>query len=248
MAFSGVQVTRLGLCGGPRPPYGSFVGKAASPPSFSGTIPDISLTESGTGTNYALGAYFSGATSYSISPSVEAGWTFNTTTALLTVVPDTIGTYGPYTVTGTNSGGTADSNAFDVFVSAVAVSVDAPTAGWWNLYDLEMVRRERERKKRKKLEEEAEQLQDTIDKELVKALLAEKKNQDRVAELKRLSALAERHMSRVEATVSPAVMQAAEAAITRGNYSAMERFERELRRAKEEEEFLAMAVEMLMSQ
>lgn len=30
MAMSGAQVTRLGVCGVPRPPYGSFAGKAAT--------------------------------------------------------------------------------------------------------------------------------------------------------------------------------------------------------------------------
>ena len=121
MAFSGAQVTRLGLGGGPRFPYGSFAGKTATPPVFSGTIPDISLTESATSTDYDLSTYFTGATSYSIAPAVETGWTFNTTTGTLTVIPDTVGSFGPYIVTGTNAGGSTPSNSFGVAVALASL-------------------------------------------------------------------------------------------------------------------------------
>jgi len=90
-------------------------------PVFSGTIPDISETES-TGTHsYDLSTYFTGATSYSISPSVEAGWTFNTSTAELVIDTDDVNSFGPYTITGTNAGGTDDSNAFGVEITVAAV-------------------------------------------------------------------------------------------------------------------------------
>jgi len=92
-----------------------------SPPVFSGTIPDISVTES-TGTHsYDLSTYFTGATSYSISPSVEAGWSFNTSTAELVIDTDDTNSFGPYTVTGTNAGGSDNSNAFDIAVTAAVV-------------------------------------------------------------------------------------------------------------------------------
>jgi len=75
-------VTRLGLYGGSRSPYGSFAGKVAAPPVFSGTIANIS-EDFDTGTyQYDISTYFTGATSYSIAPSVEAGWSFNTSVAL----------------------------------------------------------------------------------------------------------------------------------------------------------------------
>ena len=97
--------------------------QAVSPPIFSGTIPDISLEESASTTEYDLSTYFTGATSYSISPAVEAGWSFNTTTGVLTILPDTIGDFGPYTVTGTNAGGSDSSNAFAVAVTAEVVAL-----------------------------------------------------------------------------------------------------------------------------
>jgi len=95
--------------------------QAVSPPVFSGTIPDISLTESATTTDYDLSTYFTGAVSYAIAPAVESGWTFNTTTGLLTVLPDTVGSFGPYIVTATNTGGSTPSNSFGVAVTAVEI-------------------------------------------------------------------------------------------------------------------------------
>lgn len=93
-----------------------------SPPVFSGTIPDISVTAN-TGTyNYDLSTYFAGATSYSISPAVEAGWTFNTSTAELIIDTDDTDSFGPYTITGTNSGGSDSSNAFGVEVTVVTIT------------------------------------------------------------------------------------------------------------------------------
>ncbi len=131
MAFSNAHISRLGLGGGPRPPYASFAGKLPSPPVFTGTIPDISVTES-TGTyTYDLSTYFAGATSYSISPAIEAGWTFNTTTAELVIDTDDTNAFGPYTVTGTNTGGTAASNGFDVEVNEAARVVQG--GGWMGL-------------------------------------------------------------------------------------------------------------------
>ena len=105
-------------------PVAVFQGVAA--PTFSGTIPDISLSQSLDTTDYDLSTYFTGATSYSIAPAVESGWTFNTSTGVLTVLPDTVGSFGTYVVTGTNSGGTDDSNAFGVTVTDVSAS-----GGWW---------------------------------------------------------------------------------------------------------------------
>jgi len=114
-------VTRLGLYGGSRSPYGSFAGKVAAPPVFSGTIANIS-EDFDTGTyQYDISTYFTGATSYSIAPSVEAGWSFNTSTGVLTIDTDDQNTFGSYVVTGTNAGGDTDSNAFFVTVSEVAL-------------------------------------------------------------------------------------------------------------------------------
>ncbi len=57
-----------------------------------------------------LSGYFTGATSYSIAPLVEAGWNFDTGTGILTVDTDVASSFGPYVVTGTNIDGSDDSN------------------------------------------------------------------------------------------------------------------------------------------
>lgn len=89
---------------------------AAVPPVLVGQVPDITAGFN-TGTHqYDLSVYFSGATSYSIVPAVETGWSFNTGTALLEIDTDAAGAFGPYIVTATNADGDTPSNAFDVFV------------------------------------------------------------------------------------------------------------------------------------
>jgi hypothetical protein len=89
----------------------------AQPPVLLGSIPNISAAlDSGTH-QYELGDYFGGATSYAISPAVETGWTFNTTTGQLEIDTDDADTFGPYIVTATNANGDTDSNAFTVKVS-----------------------------------------------------------------------------------------------------------------------------------
>lgn len=86
------------------------------PPQFTGTIPSISKTFN-TGTfQFDLSTYFTGATSYSIAPAVETGWSFNTSTALFEIDTDAVGVFGPYIVTGTNAGGDTPSNGFTVTV------------------------------------------------------------------------------------------------------------------------------------
>lgn len=95
-----------------------MLGSAESAPIFSGTIPDVSETENTGLHQYALGAYFSFADSYSISPAVEAGWSFDTVSGELEIDTDAVGLFGPYVVTATNAFGTDDSNAFSVTVVA----------------------------------------------------------------------------------------------------------------------------------
>ena len=88
-------------------------------PVFTGTVPDFSETFD-TGTfQFDIGAYFTGADSYAIAPSVEVGWNFNTSTGVLTIDTDDAQTFGDYVVTATNAGGDTDTNAFGVIVSDV---------------------------------------------------------------------------------------------------------------------------------
>lgn len=88
------------------------------PPVLLGTIPNISASLNSGTHQYDLSQYVAGATSYAISPAVEAGWSFHTGTGLLTIDTDAAATFGPYTVTFTNANGDTPGNAFTVRVSA----------------------------------------------------------------------------------------------------------------------------------
>ena len=95
-----------------------YSGNVATAPVLLETIGDIAA-EANTGTyQFDLSIYFTGQTSYSIAPAVEVGWTFSTTTGLLTIDTDASSTFGPYTVTASNGTGSVDSNAFTVKVAA----------------------------------------------------------------------------------------------------------------------------------
>lgn len=85
-----------------------------------GTIPNLAAPYNSGTHDFDLEGYFTGETSFSISPTVEAGWSLNTSTGVLTIDTDAAGLFGPYTVTATNSAGSTDSNAFYVNVSQSA--------------------------------------------------------------------------------------------------------------------------------
>lgn len=100
------------------------------PPVLLGQIPNIGASfDSGTH-QYDLGFYFSGATSYSISPSVETGWNFNTSTGVLTIDTDDANTFGPYTVTATNANGSTPGNTFTVNVGSGYITRPF-SFNWW---------------------------------------------------------------------------------------------------------------------
>ncbi len=80
------------------------------PPVFSGPIDDQSHAGDFT---FDASAYFTGATSYSETPTV-AGIAFNTGTGLFTITSATSGTglFGPFTVQGINATGSTPTNPF----------------------------------------------------------------------------------------------------------------------------------------
>lgn len=95
-------------------PWTLVVNAVTSKPVFSGPIDNQQATGNST---FNAATYFTGATSYSASPTV-AGISFNTSTGLFTITALTSGTglFGPFTVTGTNAAGSTDSNAFSYTV------------------------------------------------------------------------------------------------------------------------------------
>lgn len=98
---------------------GMYAGLIATPPVVLDVIGNISA-KSNTGTfQYDFSDRFSGETSYSISPALEIGWSFNTSLGVLTIDTDADGTFGPYTVTASNGAGSVASNGFTVKVGPV---------------------------------------------------------------------------------------------------------------------------------
>lgn len=95
-------------------------------PTLLGQIPNLSAAfDSGTHT-VQLGDYAANFTSVSISPAIEAGWTFNTTTGELVYDTDDEDTFGPYIVTFTNANGDTASNAFLVTIA----DIEFRSGGW----------------------------------------------------------------------------------------------------------------------
>ena len=99
--------------------YAGISLSAVSAPVFAGELGDIYVNKN-TGTyQFDYADQFSGSVdSYSISPAVETGWTFNTSTGVLTIDTDADGVFGNYTVTATNVSGSANANPFKVHIAA----------------------------------------------------------------------------------------------------------------------------------
>lgn len=75
---------------------------------------------------FSFASYFTGETSYSISPAVEAGWNFDTGTGTLTIDTDAAGLFGPYVVRALNASGNTDGEAFYVNVA----DAEFRSGGW----------------------------------------------------------------------------------------------------------------------
>ena len=256
MPVQSTAVTRLGIAGGIWNRLGGdYSNKAASPPVFSGTISDITGTEGDADIVTDLSTYFSGATSYSILPAVEAGWTFDTGTGILTVDTDVAATFGTYVVTGTNAAGSDDSNAFNVVISASAAAEESPTGGFWVAYEQEQYRREEERKARQRLAKKAKKKAKKIKDKITQALaLAEREIEakeyeeaSRKAELVRLTKVAQRYQGEISA-ISDRIDLVSTEAVEKLTFSMMERFEREISEIHDEEQFLLLATQMLIDQ
>lgn len=92
------------------------------------TIPNLNYRINTGIQTYAAGTAFTSASSYSISPALDAGITFNTATGTITTNTSvaTAGTHGPYTITATNSNGSTISNAFNIVIGIGDYCVDGP--------------------------------------------------------------------------------------------------------------------------
>lgn len=88
-------------------------------------IPNFTVRANSGSYTFGLSAYFTGATSYSIT-TLDAGITFDTGTGVLTVNSATasVGTHGPITLTASDGTHSTDSNPFTVRISNSKTSHD----------------------------------------------------------------------------------------------------------------------------
>ena len=249
MPIQTTAVTRFGISGGIWNRLGGdYSNKAASPPVFAGTIPNISATEGDSDVITDLSTYFSGATSYSISPAVEAGWNFDTVTGILTVDTDDVNTFGPYTVTGTNAAGSDNSNAFSVIISAAVATVEeANTGGWAFRREQERYRQEDEARKRRAKKEKAKQIADKLDRDIALAFIARDEGEAQRKDLERLTKLASDYRDEIIAE-NATIASTIEDAVRLQTFSRMQKLSRELNLMREEEMFLMLATKILLEQ
>lgn len=112
-------------------------------------------------------------------------------------------------------------------------------------YEQEMLQREDQKRRRKRLEEEAREIKDAVDREIAQLIHGQEARRDEEQELERLGALvAEFEAHRAELDFNERVTAALIRAAAQQNASALLAFDRELRRQMEEEE---MAVLMALA-
>ena len=134
------------------------------------------------------------------------------------------------------------------FIQVVLAATTSPTGGFWNAYAIYQHKAETQKKERSKLRAKAQQIQDKLDRELAKEYLKGSENEARLKELNVLISLTEAHKAELDNSLSEKLLNSAQEAYRVGSYSAMERLERELGQAREEEEFLLLATEMILNQ
>jgi len=123
-----------------------------------------------------------------------------------------------------------------------------PAGGWWPDYDAYQYNKRKERKRLLDLEERAERIKDRLDRELALEFRKQEREESRIEELRLLTRLAKEHKQDIEESFNEKVIFAANKAIMKGNYSAMERLERMIQRQTEEEEFLLEATRIILNQ
>ena len=153
---------------------------------------------------------------------------------------------GPRTATGTPSipGITATS----VAIGPPVEEEERPAGGygalnWYDGY------RQKKRKRKKELEKAIAEIEDEVDRLIAIELHKDLETERHEQELAELEALISETYSEAQLAAAQAISNRVAKAYTRaalqGNYSAIEAFEREMERAREEEEFLLLAMALL---
>lgn len=197
-------------------------------------VPDVVGETQAAGTLELETALFVVSVTTAYSPSVALG---------LIISQDPVG--GTFTASG---------STVEIVVSLGPQPVTAPTeqqaTGGWafhNEYELELQRRRRRKKEREELEAETERIQDEIDRAIAQELRKQEALDEKRDNLSRLKELAKKHADLEAARqYSERVATAFERALAQGNFSAMEALDRELQRARDDEDFMTMAAHFFL--
>ncbi len=113
---------------------------------------------------------------------------------------------------------------------------------WWAAYEHEMYEREKALRKRQKRRKKAEKIKDDLIRAIALAERDLEEEASRKRELAKLTLLAYQYQDSLNKELGRIIQEAVE----RQTFSAMERMEREIKRAKEDEEhFLIVAAQIL---
>jgi hypothetical protein len=144
------------------------------------------------------------------------------------------------------SSGNAYQNTGSAYQSD-AVVVEETGGGWAPFlrgYEKDLERRRRRDRERRELERETDEIQDELDRAIAQELRKQEALDAKRQDLDRLSALAKQADLEAAREYSERVAVAFARAVTQGNFSAMEALDRELQRARDEEEFLMLSMLM----
>jgi hypothetical protein len=146
------------------------------------------------------------------------------------------------------SAGFAYQNEGYAYQADLTTATTQPTGGWLflNDYDAEIRRRHRRKKELEELEAESEQIQNELDRAIALELRKQEALDEKRDNLSRLSGLLAAADLDAARQYSERVATAYARAITQGNFSAMEALDRELQRAREEEEFMMSSLMLLL--
>lgn len=123
------------------------------------------------------------------------------------------------------------------------------TGGWafHNDYELELRRRRKRKKEQDELEAETERIENEVDRSIAQLLREQEAIDAKRDDLNRLKELAKKHADLEAARqYSERVATAFERALAQGNFSAMEALDRELQRARDDEDLMTMAAHFFL--
>ena len=206
--------------------------KGAVQPSNYGTIPDVVDTSQASAE----------------AAIVAAGFVVGAET---TAYSDTIAVGNVISQDPASGAGTLDSSVDLVISLGAEPSDEQQNSGGWgaqNWFDSYLQKRDRRRKERRRRLEETQDLEG-IDREIARLLHKQLAREAREAEIESLEQMVSSTYSKAQEAqanlYNERVAKAYASAAAQASFSALERFEREMERAREEEEFLFLAMVML---